>query len=890
MKKILINIALAAALLALVSCQSPFQPPQTKKQAGTGILKMSVNGQGSARTIMPVVTALDDYDAIIVVATPGGGDAKIFTFDDIDGIAISLAAGTYDIVVTAKKGDKDVAKGEKSAVEISADGEKEVDITLVPLTEGSGTFSWDITFPAAITDAEMTIDALKPEDGTEKGDAKIYRLKGTVNTGEEDYTATHTLDLAVGGYSVVFTLEGATGTAKWREILIIYPNLVSEYTNATEFTEALLSKAPDFQEFINAAITGTDDYTLADVVAGHFDALGIDGVTSGNLAAVKTAIGGFADDYADTDQELEDLKVLVDAALIEAFKFEQAFGGDEGKDEAEAAIAALAKNGTPATAVVCDNWSGSKGAVTVEVTVGGLYEITKEVFLNPFAARELFKGAKEGLNPDYTIGEIKSYATPWASWRHPDATVSYEDGAGHTGETVSLLKLNSADGGELAFAIKNTSTPFSLNGYVALSFWAKSNAGFDLVGFGDINGRIPDTNVWLINTQGNTQLASTNNVWKRFIIPIPNPEKGVTLTEDLFVVKTVNTANNGTNIFWFDDIEFITTGVTLQSINNTSTAVIELVTLHDAPITDFIRPVDITFVYSGPDAATANVRLISDYMNGGASLLWNKWFGADDIDYKITDDADPIAIHDNVIYSNGMITGMDWGDKFFVQLVFAGQESTPRKEVSVKAGETVKLIDNFTQAIANYWNVNTAAGYFSIETGGPNGLNRGAFYAAKNTNNTEAGRNFTAIDISEMDDITFWVLPSVAGSYCTFTFTLYTESSGTSKNGTEHSVVFATGTPPVYTGTGTTEDPYVLATAGVDGLGTGNAYHMNTTGNWRRFKIPISEFEFTDLEKTAVTGWSIEISNKTEEVVRFVGGAGAIDVSYADIRAEQEEE
>lgn len=99
------------------------------------------------------------------------------------------------------------------------------------------------------------------------------------------------------------------------------------------------------------------------------------------------------------------------------------------------------------------------------------------------------------------------------------------------------------------------SEPRNLSGYNCLTFWARASRPetFDIFGLGNDN---TGTSKYMTSWK---QVAITTE-WKRYIIPIPLPEK-LTLERGLFFfADNVGTAPSGYEI-WFDEIRFDTLSV-----------------------------------------------------------------------------------------------------------------------------------------------------------------------------------------------------------------------------------------------------------------------------------------------------------------------------------------
>ena len=93
-----------------------------------------------------------------------------------------------------------------------------------------------------------------------------------------------------------------------------------------------------------------------------------------------------------------------------------------------------------------------------------------------------------------------------------------------------------------------TSVARDLSSYDALTFWAKSTvaASIDVIGFGNDFG----PNKYLATVNG----LSISTVWKKYIIPIPDPSK-LKIEKGMLIVSEGPENGNGYS-FWLDDVKF----------------------------------------------------------------------------------------------------------------------------------------------------------------------------------------------------------------------------------------------------------------------------------------------------------------------------------------------
>ena len=217
-------------LLVITGCQGLFDPPSKPAASGNGTLLVSING-ADGRTILPSA-GIDKY-ALKLSVLDGS------TYEDYDGeypaelqgsAGLEVAPNTYKVEIKAYIGDVVVASGEASAIEIAAGGVGVATIAMVATTEGTGTFSWDLS------DIDDALDvkgvAIEIYQYTYDDDEEEWVL-GTDDllAEEEDIGLTGEFDLDAGIYNVKFTLldDSDDEIAAWWEILYIYDNLISAY-------------------------------------------------------------------------------------------------------------------------------------------------------------------------------------------------------------------------------------------------------------------------------------------------------------------------------------------------------------------------------------------------------------------------------------------------------------------------------------------------------------------------------------------------------------------------------------------------------------------------------------------------------------------------------------
>jgi hypothetical protein len=196
-------IALFTALLAVAlvaGCSNLTGPDTLGAPAGKGTLTRSIKGAGGGRTIMPLVS----YEATIT-----GGAATIVTPLLAGPNVLALAAGTYDIAVTASIDGVVIATGSATGVVVAADaaGNATIELELNDELTGKGTFKWDLSDFAG--DKKVTVYKMSVDSVDGPGYVEITKADGSTFAGYNDikqFDMPASTDLA--GYtSLVVTLK-----------------------------------------------------------------------------------------------------------------------------------------------------------------------------------------------------------------------------------------------------------------------------------------------------------------------------------------------------------------------------------------------------------------------------------------------------------------------------------------------------------------------------------------------------------------------------------------------------------------------------------------------------------------------------------------------------------
>jgi len=247
-------LATAILLAALTGCQNPLnQRQQPPAEGGTGTLSLTIERQGIGRTILP--NWPDQVARFRLDLEPGTGcDADndpipgvIWNYDPEYGTVVGtvddIPAGLWNLRVTAYilagETHRAIAVGYvENYFQISADEETPVSVSLRPLREGTGTFRWNIGFPANVYEAHMTIT---PVDDPDPQPLRRYFVGGTPETTVENAAS---MELEADQYRVVFVLRSPAGTAAESAALRIYWNMESLFEHVFQDYHFLAAPGP----------------------------------------------------------------------------------------------------------------------------------------------------------------------------------------------------------------------------------------------------------------------------------------------------------------------------------------------------------------------------------------------------------------------------------------------------------------------------------------------------------------------------------------------------------------------------------------------------------------------------------------------------------------------
>jgi len=340
-------LLVACALLLLPGCRNLLRPSDSDggdTEPGSGILLLTIHGQGVGRTIRPDID-IDDFDRFDLGFVDVSGDNADFNELDWDGDPIPLGAGTWNLHVTAFLHDgTEYLEAARSSLEniVVLSGETVGgNVELSPIGTGTGMFSWEINFLPGVIDH---IDIARMEIWDAAFDNQIDVINfipgGALLSGYRSMPA--------GQYFVVFVLYNNQGErAGVNEALHIFHNMESRF--APTFTPG------DFPvTLLNFILGSWDDddnqwnFTDRGIEVGHFSFMNIYGVSAANFNnTANTGIIWWFNELSydfDPPTNRPELETLVDAALIGIGRGGIIAGGHNNQVDAQTAITGLVMN------------------------------------------------------------------------------------------------------------------------------------------------------------------------------------------------------------------------------------------------------------------------------------------------------------------------------------------------------------------------------------------------------------------------------------------------------------------------------------------------------------------------------------------------------------------
>jgi hypothetical protein len=240
------------------------------------------------------------------------------------------------------------------------------------------------------------------------------------------------------------------------------------------------------------------------------------------------------------------------------------------------------------------------------------YSKNPEVFIDTFSAGLNFSSYGGAVADAFQVDPDVAYGNSAASMRFDVPNVNDPSGAYAGGSFYTTVGRD-------------------LTEYDALTFWAKSTvaATIDVVGFGNDFGE----NKYQASISG----LQISTVWRKYIIPIPDPSK-LTIERGMFFISEGPENGNGYT-FWIDEVKFEKLGSInpqqpqiLNGQNVQQTAYVGVTNTIDGLVTAFnmpnginqqlnVTPAYFTFVSSNPAVATVNEQGIVTTIGAGTAVI-----------------------------------------------------------------------------------------------------------------------------------------------------------------------------------------------------------------------------------------------------------------------------
>jgi len=355
----------ACLLLLLPGCQGPMGPQQDARH---GTVALTLGAPNLGRAIMPDAD-LGSFDRFGVAFFQGGSQVGLthYTYDLSDEITRDKPVGS---VWTVKATAYFAGEGDGPDYVLAARGENyftvqtglnRISVALSPIRdgEGDGVFAWAITLANEIGSATMSVFEFCETD--EEWAARPMSMPDSVDLKAR---AIGSETLPSGVYRVrVHLVIGSSETAIYY-VLRVYQNMTSNFERY--FSEAYARRT--LAEIVAEALAeGRTD----GIFAADFAALGVQGVTDGNLGDIADAAEALVAASADgVPADAAELKVLVDAALVRIWS-EGSIDGIASRSAAATAISEQIKNSST-VGIVWNEAAGSLNKATVGI---GLYSV-----------------------------------------------------------------------------------------------------------------------------------------------------------------------------------------------------------------------------------------------------------------------------------------------------------------------------------------------------------------------------------------------------------------------------------------------------------------------------------------------------------------------------------
>ena len=209
----------ASFLLLLPGCQGPVDPQADR----TGTVSLTIGQLDTSRAIQPNIPTLDSFDSVTAVFSRDGHPNHPVTLnDDFEGQA-TLAVGEWTLTVEALIGGVVVAEPSAPVV-IDFGVDTDVQVTLLPVAVGQGTFTWALTVP------DNTSGTLEIRTVNADGNIVPTPIMPAITFAAAPSPWVGGEDLAAGTYFVRFRLEhGTYGVAVLTKDLHVYHGMTSHF-------------------------------------------------------------------------------------------------------------------------------------------------------------------------------------------------------------------------------------------------------------------------------------------------------------------------------------------------------------------------------------------------------------------------------------------------------------------------------------------------------------------------------------------------------------------------------------------------------------------------------------------------------------------------------------
>jgi hypothetical protein len=459
----------------------------------------------------------------------------------------------------------------------------------------------------------------------------------------------------------------------------------------------------------------------------------------------------------------------------------------------------------------------------------------------PLDKLEIYKGgARAGITlshneTDYTENDPVTGVTDWLTAY--DSIVLNSDKPGRDG---NLGVLEVPHNSNVTFAlVSDTAFNIATDNIVALSFWAKgtgSTAKVFAVGFGDIvNNNREDVLSYHGESRENFDIP-TDGTWKHYIVPVPAP-RNLEFTRSFYIRADLWGTGN---TVYLDDIEFLTSGVTVDEIKIPATYSGKIAYPGPSKVTPLMREA----IRGGGDLATTTY-IRYKHEDGAIATLYDEWSSRPVrfdrwlmTAFTYTVDGDATIVNEGtfeyaagILWKEALITTTKRNGTLNLYANLGGTQSTP---MQVDIYDSI-MLEDFEAYIGGipangdngYWHQSMGMTWFADGGDERHDGARGGLFSPEATG-ARGGRNFPApVNLTGCTTISFWMRTKQPADG--YTFELVNGGAyNTPNSGTFASVPFS-----------------ITAGAGV----------------WQQITLNLSAFAGLDL--TAVTGYAIGVTTYT---------------------------